>query len=173
MSESIDLLQAARIIKSNGTDGELLIGFRDMMPEDIDIQEPVFIYADGLPVPFFIEKISPKGSDKALVRLTDIHSYEDAEELVGKAVYVNADGYDDVAEADDGDFSALVGWTLRDENGDDAGTVTDYEDIPGNPCLYVETKNGQAMIPLNEDLILSVDDKNRILTMRLPEGLLD
>lgn len=172
MSESIDLIQAARIIKSNGTDGELLMGFRDMMPEDIDIQEPVFIYADGLQVPFFIENIVSRGSDKALVRLVDIHTYEDAEELAGRAVYVNADDYEDVPDAEDGDFSMLAGWTLRDENGDDAGTVTDYEDIPGNPCLYVETKGGQVMVPLNEELILSVDNENQILTMRLPEGLL-
>ena len=69
MSEGIELIQIARIVKSNGTDGELLASFRDVMPEDIDIQEPVFIYSDGLPVPFFIEKIVPKGRDKALLRL--------------------------------------------------------------------------------------------------------
>ena len=63
MSVGIELIQIARIVKSNGTDGELLVSFRDVMPEDIDIQEPVFIYSDGLPVPFFIEKIVPKGRD--------------------------------------------------------------------------------------------------------------
>ena len=48
MSEGIELIQIARIVKSNGTDGELLASFRDVMPEDIDIQEPVFIYSDGI-----------------------------------------------------------------------------------------------------------------------------
>lgn len=172
MSEGMDLIQAARIIKSNGTDGELLMGFKDIMPEDIDIQEPVFIYSDGLPVPFFIEEIIPKGRDKALVRLADIVSFEDAEELAGQAVYVNADDYEDVAAEDDGDFSMLAGWTLCREDGTVAGTITDYEDIPGNPCLYVDTKNGQAMIPLHEELILSVDDKRQVLTMSIPDGLL-
>ena len=110
MSEGIELIQIARIVKSNGTDGELLASFRDVMPEDIDIQEPVFIYSDGLPVPFFIEKIVPKGRDKALLRLADIRTFDDAEELAGQAVYVDADDYEDVAD-DEGDFSMLVGWT--------------------------------------------------------------
>lgn len=56
MSEDVDLIQVARILKSNGTDGELLISFRDIAPEDIDTQEPVFIYCDGLPVPFLLPR---------------------------------------------------------------------------------------------------------------------
>ena len=72
MLEGVDLIQAARIVKSNGTDGEILMSFRDILPADIDIHEPVFIYSDGLPVPFFIENLVRRGNDKALVRLNDI-----------------------------------------------------------------------------------------------------
>ena len=50
-----DLQQVAQVLKSNGTDGELVMSFRDIAPEDINIKEPVFIVFDGLPVPFFIE----------------------------------------------------------------------------------------------------------------------
>ena len=66
----------------------------------------------------------------------------------------------------------LAGWTLGDAEGVKIGTITDYENIPGNPCLYVETKNGQVMIPLHEELILSIDEKNQTLTMEIPEGLI-
>ena len=47
-----DLQKIAQVLKSNGTDGELVLGFRDIAPEDINVEEPVFIYFDGLPVPF-------------------------------------------------------------------------------------------------------------------------
>lgn len=59
MLEGVDLIRAARIVKSNGTDGEILMSFRDILPADIDIHEPVFIYSDGLPVPF-LSKISSR-----------------------------------------------------------------------------------------------------------------
>ena len=49
-----DLQQVAQVLKSNGTDGELVMGFREIAPEDINLQEPVFIVFDGLPVPFYI-----------------------------------------------------------------------------------------------------------------------
>ena len=31
------LLKIARVLKSNGTDGEILMGFREVYPEDIDL----------------------------------------------------------------------------------------------------------------------------------------
>ena len=172
MSEDVDLIQVARILKSNGTDGELLISFRDIAPEDIDTQEPVFIYCDGLPVPFFITAFTQRGRNRALVKFADVTSFDDAEEICGQAVYVNAEDYSDLDTSEEGDFSMLAGWTLEDAEGVKIGTITDYENIPGNPCLYVETKNGQVMIPLHEELILSIDEKNQTLTMEIPEGLI-
>ena len=172
MSEasSDSLLQIAKVLKSNGTEGGLLLGFRDVSPEDIDLKEPVFIHFDGLPVPFFFESFQRKGNDKAIVHLTDIRSLDEAEEVVGSAVYAEEDtieGYEDDGEMSLEDF---IGWTIfnRDVR---VGEVVDYEDIPGNPCLYVDTENGQAMIPLHEDFILSVDPESGEMSMDLPDGL--
>ena len=164
------LLKIARVLKSNGTDGEILMGFREVYPEDIDLNEPVFIEFDGLPVPFFIEEFQPKGTTKALVRLTGVKSLADAEELVGKDVSVEEGTLDLEEEEGLGD---ITGWTLVQDGGIEIGTVEDYEDIPGNPCIYVETAAGSKMIPLHEDLIVDADPEARRLTMRIPSGLLD
>ena len=106
-----------------------------------------------------------------MVKLGDINTFDDAEELTGQAVYADAENNEDVCSEEDGDFSALIGWRLVDADDSEVGEITDYEDIPGNPCLYVDTKNGQMMMPLSEDLILSVDENDRILKMRIPDGL--
>ena len=164
------LVQIAKVLKSHGTDGGVLLGFRDILPEDIDTQEPVFIEFDGLPVPFFIDSFEKKGRDKAIVRLTDLASLDDAEEIVGRAVFAEPDsiaGYDD---DDDEGLEGFIGLVLYDRD-TRIGEVTDYEDIPGNPCLYVDTADGQAMIPLHEDFILSIDPEAGEIVMDLPAGL--
>jgi len=185
------MLQVAQVLKSNGTDGELVLGFREIAPEDINLQEPVFIIFDGLPVPFYIESFQKRGNTKALVRLTDICSQEDVEEIAGKAVYIEEDGLPEMSLEEDG-FAALVGWVLLtpagipDQVGDDKGTVgdneemelyevgeiTDFMDIPNNPCIEVETENGAVIIPLHEDFILGLDPENQEIVMQIPEGLL-
>lgn len=159
------MLTVAQVLKSNGIDGEILLSFRDIAPEDIDLQEPVFIDFDGLPVPFFVESFTQRGTSRALVRLTGVNNLRDADELVGKEVSINY-------LSDEGGEEDFIGWTIVDENGQEVGEVIDYEDIPGNLCIVVETKEGQSLIPLHEDLVLSIDEASKTLSMIVPSGLL-
>ena len=171
--------QVAQVLKSNGTDGELVMSFRDIAPEDINLNEPVFIIFDGLPVPFFIESFTKRGNTKALVHLTDISSMEDAEEVTGKAVYVDDSQVPEMSLEEDG-YAALVGWMVLTVDGElteesdlfEVGEITDFMDIPNNPCIEVETENGAVIIPLHEDFILSIDPENQEIIMQIPAGLL-
>lgn len=158
------MLKVAQVLKSNGTDGELLMSFLEVGPEDIDTEEPVYIYFDGLPVPFYFESFNQRGTSRALVRLTGVHSLKDADELAGRDVF--ADYFEDEEEED------LTGWKVLGEDGSQIGTITDYEDIPGNLCIYVDTTGGERLLPLHDDLILAMDDTTRTLTLRIPAGLL-
>ena len=162
------MLQIAKILKSNGTDGGLLIGVRDIEVGQIDLQEPVFIEFDGLPVPFFIQDLQQRGTSKAIIHLNDITSLADAEEVVGRAVYVEGE-WEEEEELD------FTGWTLL-NRGVEVGTVTGMEPIPGNLCIYVKPSfagsTGESLVPLHPDLILSADPATRTLDLDLPEGLL-
>ena len=158
------MLKIAKIIKSNGTDGDILVGLIDIAIEEIDNQEPVFIEFDGLPVPFFIESLQQKGSSRAIMHITGVDNLEDAEEIVGRPVYVDYLEFEDEGE----DF---VGWTVFDKERE-VGVVTDIEAIPGNPCLDVSVDGREVLVPLHEDFIINVDEKRRILKLDLPEGLI-
>ena len=157
------MLQIAKVLKSDGTDGGILVGLHGLELEDIDIKEPVFIYFDGLPVPFFILDLQPKGTSKAIVHLNDVTTLEDAEEIVGREVFIEG-------EWDDEDEEDFIGWTVLDK-GRKIGTVSDFEDIPGNPCIDVMTVSGEVMIPLHEDFVLNVDPDRQELDLDIPEGL--
>ena len=154
------MLRVAKILKSNGTDGGLLIGVRDIEVGQIDLQEPVFIEFDGLPVPFFIQDLQQRGNSKAVIHLNDIVNLEDAEEVVGRDLFIEGE-WEEEPELD------FTGWTLL-NRGERVGTVTGMEPIPGNLCLYV----GDTLIPLHPDLILSADPATRTLDLDLPDGLL-
>ena len=154
------MLKVAQVLKSNGTDGELLMSFLEVGPEDIDTEEPVYIYFDGLPVPFYFESFNQRGTSRALVRLTGVHSLKDADELAGRDVF--ADYFEDEEEEE------LTGWKVLGEDGTPIGTITAYEDIPGNLCIYI----GETLVPLHPDLIRSADPEKQILDLDLPDGLL-
>lgn len=154
------MLSVAKILKSNGTTGDVLVGLSGVDAGEFKNLEPVFVEFDGLPVPFFIETIRPKGTSRAIVHLSGIDSLRDAEEITGRDILADC-------EEEESDYEDFTGWTLY--NGEaPVGVVDGLEDIPGNPCLCV----GDALIPLHEDLIVSADANTRVLVMSLPEGLI-
>ena len=158
------MLQVGKVLKSHGVEGEILVGVRDLAPEDINIGEPVFVEFDGLPVPFFIRSFRQRGNDKAILAFEDVATLEDAEELVGRALWMEEDLFEDDEEES---FEDFVGWTVQ-----GVGPVTAFLDIPANPSLEVETPDGPVILPLHEDLILSLDPDRRVLELSIPEGLL-
>jgi len=159
------MLQVGKVLKSHGVEGEILVGVRDLAPEDINIGEPVFVEFDGLPVPFFIRSFRQRGNDKAILAFEDINTLEDAEEFVGRALWMEEDLFED-EEADES-YEDFVGWTVK-----GVGPVTAFLDIPANPCLEVESAGGSVILPLHEDLILSLDPATRTLELSIPSGLL-
>ena len=160
------MLRIGKVLKSNGTQGELVMSFLDILPEDIDLQEPVFIEFDGLPVPFYFESFTPKGSNRALVKITGVRSLKDADELTGADVY--ADYFEEDPEED------FTGWTVLSQDGVRVGEVFDFEDIPGNTCLWVKRPDGtEVLLPFHEDLVLAVDNSKQTLSLTIPEGILD
>ena len=102
------MLAIARILKSYGTDGGLLVS-SDVDLETLEKGEPVYIVYDGLEVPFFISACTPKGN-RYILHLTDISALEDADEVVGRDILA------DVSE--DADGPDFIGWTVYDAAGD-------------------------------------------------------
>ena len=170
---------AIKVLKSYGTQGEVIISVTGNLSKDISTSEPVFINFDELPVPFFIEKIEQKGSSKYLVKFEDIDTFAQAEEIVGREIYLNnsmSDGYecDDDAQIEGGeyDLEALVGFKLHNQDNEYVGAISGYYDIPNNPCLVVKSEDGRdIIIPLHDDLIIDFKPRKRILKLQIPEGL--
>ena len=154
-----------RVLKSYGTEGGVIVSAA-AFPEDFEITEPVFIDFDELPVPFFIEEMKAHGSKKAFLKLEDIDSLTDAEELVGREIYFSID--------EDDDFAGFAGLEVFDAvSKKSVGTVVEYVDIPSNPCLEVQLPGtGETvLLPCHDDLIDRVDDKKGWIYLRIPEGL--
>ena len=157
------MLRIAKVLKSNGVDGDVLVSAPEVALEDL--QGPVLIDFDGLPAPFFIEKCARRGTGKYIIHLTDVSNLKDAEEMVGRFLYTEEEFEEDAAEED------FTGWTIL-NRGNRVGVVSDCDPIPGNFCLYVAPDSGdELMIPLHEDFILSVDPDARTLDLDLPDGL--
>ena len=151
-----------KVQKSWGAAGEVVLSRPAEDLQDLNVQEPVFIEFDGLPVPFFIETIQEKGN-RLIVKFEDVDTLAEAEELVGREVTFE--------EGDEEDEDTLVGLQVRDARTRKIiGPVVDFSDYGGNTVITVETADGERLIPIHEDLIVSIHDD--VVTLDIPEGLI-
>ena len=170
----MDLLPVAQIVKSYDVNGEVVIRLSSGILEDYNFKkEPVFIIFDGLPVPFFITSFKTKGSNGALVKFETINDLSHSEELLKKEILVDSSTIDpDSIDMDEDQAMAafLIGFKVKDQNGKLVGEISDYYNYPNNPCIEL---NGKHLVPFNEELILKLDNKKRVIAMTIPGGLLE
>lgn len=170
----MDLLPVAQIVKSYDINGEVVIRLTSNVLDDHDFKkEPVFIIFDGLPVPFFIVSYKTKGSNGALIKFETVNDLSHAEELIKKEILVDSSTIDpDSIDIDEDQAMAafLIGFRVKDQNGKEVGKISDYFNYPNNPCIELE---GKYLVPFNEDLILKLDNKKRIIAMTIPNGLIE
>lgn len=174
------LIPVARVLKSYGTNGEVMISFPADMSEYLSKNdEPVFLFYDGLPVPFFIESFTARGPRKAVVSLTGIRTLEAAEETVGQDMFLDPAIHPELREEDvllpggeeyDITLDDLIGFTVLNSTATiPVGRIASVSDYSGNICFELE--NG-TLLPYHDDLLADINPENRTITLQLPEGLL-
>ena len=159
--------------KPHGIHGELVIRFEEEYYETLEECPTLFMEIDNLLVPYFIsdEGLRFKSGESVITKLEWVNSDKKAKDLCGLSVFVNQD--DIVEFEDEMSPNALVGYQLFDETLGLIGEITEVNDYSGNLLLVVEYQGKEALVPINEDLIIRMDEDRREIELRIPDGLFD
>ena len=171
-----DLIAVGRITKTHGVNGEIVVTLDRDIPDWDDVR-CVFLIMEGLPVPFFVTNSRHKSSESDLIMLEGVESEKDASLLCGKTVYLSRD---DFGNEDEPDFCEgfyvddLVGFQVRTEDGRLSGKIVALESSTVNFLFIIETDSGkEVLVPAAEEFIAGVEPQERLVTLSLPDGLLD
>ena len=166
-ADSIKLTPVAQIVKTYDSTGEVLVRINTPEFEErlANIKEPVFIHFEELPVPFFITSAVQRSGNAWIIKFSTVRDGAHAQELVGNDIFIedNASGH-----TEDADIEQLIGFKLLDEDGTEKGIITSFYEFTANICLEI---NNSIMVPLHEDLIISISQKDKSITMKIPKGL--
>lgn len=167
MIKKEEVYRIGRLGKAHGVKGEVSLQFDDDIFDRVDCDYLV-LEVDGILVPFFIEEYRFRSDTVALVKFEDVDTQQRASELTGCDVYFPRTLAD---EEESPSLTFLVGFDLLEANtGRKVGTVAAIDDTTTN--LLFELEDG-TLIPANDDLITDIDTENRIITMNIPQGLLE
>lgn len=160
------------IRKTHGVNGKLVLEFENRFEESVAEADRFFLKIDGLLVPFFSEKNETrfKSGQTALLKLLWVETEKYARRLVDKTVYMFkneliVEEYE--TEEIEEDF---LGFEILDENSTKAGVITAVDNYSGNIVLTVEKDGSEFLVSYNDDLLLGIDEKSKIIRLQLPEG---
>lgn len=172
-----EIEEIGRLGKPHGIHGEI----NAYLDEDVDTDAMMRFVTDidGIYVPFYIDGVRYKGADTVILSIDGIDKDTEAAMLVNHTVYaLKADGLTGRHGDDDeegGLYAAdLPGFTLQMPDGTVLGVVESVDTQTENTLLCVERPDGgELLVPLAMEMIAGVDPEARLLTMDIPEGLLD
>lgn len=159
-----DFISAGSVVKIHGTRGEVKFNLDKKIP----LKEWAFLEFQGKPVPFFIERFSGTG-DQPIVKLRGVDSPEMAQVLEGHDVLTPAGRGSKTSSIE----LDLTGYRLVDIKLGDIGIVDGMEEMPGQWMIQARNGEKEFLIPFVDAFIQEIDDDERVITLELPEGLLE
>lgn len=161
--------------KVHGIKGELKVFIEPRFLEDFLKNERIFIDVRGTKVPYFIQNV--RGSQDLIVALEEVDKPESAQALQSREIFLREkdilpDHLRELEPEEEGlAYAYLEGFLLVDQTLGELGPIEEVLDMPQQEMALLTLKGRDVLIPLNEALILSIDETGKKVLMDLPEGL--
>ncbi|MBN1987683.1 MAG: hypothetical protein JW761_15330, partial [Prolixibacteraceae bacterium] len=94
-----------------------------------------------------------------------------ARRLVGCAAWLFT--HEIIRDEEDVSVAIFVDYLLEDEKLGVIGKITNVDDFSGNLVLNVDYNGTEILVPFNEDFLILADEKQKVLKLNLPDGLID
>lgn len=124
----------------------------------------------GSHLPWFVEDIRVKNDSEVYVKAEDIHTVEEARDLVQKEVWLTETDFNKYA--DQSSAIGLLGYTIV-EGEKTLGIIEEVIEQPHQILCRLQIQGKDVFIPLHEESLEKVDRRAKKVWVALPEGLLD
>jgi 16S rRNA processing protein RimM len=169
--EKADFFRIGSVLKTKGLKGEMNM-YVDFEGLDKIKLDAVFIEIAGKLVPYFVSSIKYLQKNAAYLVLEDVDTIEKASPLVRKDIFL-PNKLKPKKKKQEFTLMDLVGFTAIDENEGELGIISAIHEYPKQLIAAVTYKNCEVLFPLNEEIIKGIDVVSEILTVDLPDGLLE
>ncbi len=167
-----DCIELGYISKTHGIKGELVLRLNAVSFDDIENMELVFVLFDGLPVPFFIEEFTERNADTLLIKFVDVSSETEAKILVEKTLYLPLEFLSKNTISILKSTEVLLGYEVVDTHYGKIGLLNQVIQHSENPLMLVSNGENEIYIPLQEEFILEINEKEKVILVDCPDGLI-
>jgi 16S rRNA processing protein RimM len=170
-----DFFLLGKVLKSHGTAGQLRVMIEDKYKSYMVPGAFLFFDINGSKVPHRIMEVEDHAH--FVVVLEDIGNKNVSDTLSGKEFWITWITTDKMQPRHLKSPKSIADrwelYTLVDQRTDQSFPVLRTEEFPQQLMAVIEHRGKELYIPLNDQLIQSIDRGQKIIVMEIPEGLLD
>jgi 16S rRNA processing protein RimM len=167
-----DCYLLGKITKTHGLKGELAIWLDVDYPEDYEDLDSVLLEVKGELVPYFVEEIQIR-PNKSIIKFEDIHTIEEAQKLVNCDIYLPEDNLPELEDNDQFYYHEIIGYTVVDATKGELGKVLAVYTSDRQDLIAMQYEGKEVLIPIDDDIVKTVDREKKELYTNLPEGLME
>lgn len=167
-----DCYQLGHITKTHGVSGELVLFLDvDNVAEYADL-ESILLEVKGDLIPYFIESIAIVKGSRAIIAFEDVNTIEQAERLINCGAFLPLDELEPITDETRFYFHEIVGYQVVDAEAGELGIVRGVYAMNAQDLIAMDYLGKEVLIPINSDIVRTVDRANQKLNVALPDGLL-
>lgn len=157
-----------------------LHGFRGEFKLYLDVDDPaeyeelesVYVELDHKLVPFSFTRFSRPKQGFVVAGFEGVDSEEQAKKLVGKSVYLPLEALPPLS-GNKFYYHEVIGFSVHDAQLGEVGEVKDVLTGAAQHLLQVFKGKTEILIPILDNMIVSVDRPARVIHTSVPEGLVE
>jgi len=166
-----EYFKIGKLAASTGLKGELVLQHNLGKKTAFKGLEAIFIEEkkDSF-IPYFIQAAKIRSDNETVIKLEGIDIVEVARKLTPKEVWIAEEDFKKFAAKSSP--IAMLGFMMVND-GEEIGVIEEVIEQPHQILCSIMYKGKEALIPIHEDSLEKVDQKNRKVFVTLPEGLLE
>ncbi|MEP7197044.1 MAG: hypothetical protein ABI851_11030 [Saprospiraceae bacterium] len=170
----MEFIQIGRSFKTHGIKGEIEIEIEDLYFKWLLKDKIFFVYINGTAVPFWISDV--KNESRLFIKIEDLDSPEQAKAITNKLLYADKSRIPKnilkqqkaLLQAD-----SLASYSIMDQQSGIKSNIISLQEFPSQLLAELNVNDKKVMIPIHEDFIIKIDEKEKILYLNLPEGIFE
>jgi 16S rRNA processing protein RimM len=170
-SRAPNLIKIGKVMEPRALKGELKIHLFSGEAPWIDSVKNLFLKIKDEPVSHGITSAIQKGT-QLIVKLKGMNDRTMAEKWVGAEVWISEDHFN-TKPGENFYLREILGFKVF-ANENEIGIIVDFDSNGSQDLIVVENaEKKKILIPLIKEFIIKIDNAKKMISMNLPEGLLE
>ena len=167
-----DCIHLGTIRRTFGYKGELTIFIKNPIGDELGDIDFCFIDIDKEIIPFYVENLTFRNENSALVKFQDVDNTDLAKQFVNHDLFVPKNDLKSGADHQL-NFMEIIGFDVIDNTHGQLGKVEEIINNGEQYLMRVTKKETEILVPFVDEIIDEIDEKGKVVFIDAPDGLID